>query len=74
MIDQDGEIRLLTAILEQPAPPCEAHKCEFRAKCASDKLACSAFTEYMQSAVVRRSTGIPSRARYTQLFPKEVTL
>jgi len=73
-VDQDGEIRLLTAILNQPVPPCDSHGCEFAAKCASDKLACAAFVEYMQSGVVRRNAGIPSRARYIQLFPKEVTL
>lgn len=69
MCDQDGEIRLVTAIMEQPEPPCEKFACDFTNRCAKHKLACQVFAEYVyagdNSRVPHR---LPSHGRYVQLF------
>jgi hypothetical protein len=74
MTDMDGEIRLLTAILLQPVPPCEKFACEFQVQCAKNRMACLPFDLYVQTGAVAKPTTLPSRGRYNKLFPKEVTL
>ena len=55
------------ALFAQPAPPCEEFKCEHLSKCATKKLACKAFSDYVWNSTVRPSRSLPNRARYKAL-------
>ena len=64
---------MMTAIMEQPEPPCEKFACEFAARCAEHKMACQVFTEYAYTGDNSRAPHrLPSRGRYIQMFPTEV--
>ncbi len=60
-------MNLSHAVRGQPHPPCE--HCNLRVKCATQKLVCQDFTNYMNLKVWHSAhVRVPSRARYIKAF------
>ena len=72
MSDNLGEIRLLTAIFEAQAPPCEVHNCCFTRLCGDEKLACETFAKYVRTGKAEVPTGLPAIYKY-KLIHQEAT-
>lgn len=63
----DGEVALIVAILQVPAPPCEKYCCSFREKCRRERLACKAFEAYARGDGCPQPTTLPSRHRHLKI-------
>lgn len=55
---------LITAVESVPPPPCEVYRCQFRDKCAAEKLACKAFQDYVDTGLAVKPTTLPSKRKY----------